>query len=134
MSSQVFLQHQNDVMRSDIKKLVAKNERLEKQHYETVLELCGGEDAPGYAASLDGVEVAKAVKSDHEKWREYDQAEIERLRGALEQVRDIQKPMCGQAPETDWLAWHTTSSQQSEIASTALEQSSPITDTKEGTE
>ena len=39
---------------------------------------------------------------------------------ALEFVRDIEKPMVGEQPETNWLSWYTTASQMVEAAETAL--------------
>lgn len=46
--------------------------------------------------------------------------ENERLREALTYIRDIEKPMTGGKPETDWLSWYTTSSQQTERAAHEL--------------
>lgn len=47
-------------------------------------------------------------------------AEITRLRAALVSIRDIEKPMFGEQPERDWLAWYSTTSQMAELADDAL--------------
>jgi len=54
--------------------------------------------------------------------------ENERLREALIYIRDIEKPMTSSKPETDWLSWYTTSSQQTECAEKALSSSNSKSD------
>lgn len=46
--------------------LLERNAELEEQHYQIMLEICGGEDAPGFAASL-GLEDVKSIMADYRK-------------------------------------------------------------------
>lgn len=66
-----------------------------------------------------------------EQTRDYAQvllAEITSLRAALVSIRDIEKPMFGEQPERDWLAWYSTASQMAELADDALITAKPERD------
>lgn len=59
---------------------------LKDQHYQIMLLVCGGEDAPGFAASL-GVKDVEQIMQQNREFSEYDTATIARLRDVLERQK-----------------------------------------------
>lgn len=73
--------------------LAAEVEQLKDQHYQIMLEICGGEDAPGYAATL-GLDDVRSIMAQRRSFAEYDlatlKADRQRAMGLLvEALRQI---------------------------------------------
>jgi len=73
---------------------------LKDQHYQIMLLVCGGEDAPGFAASL-GVKDVEQIMQQNREFSEYDTATIASLRDALHKYRVAQSKMLARWADGD---------------------------------
>lgn len=80
-------QHEIREASYEIEQLQAENTRLEDQHEQIMLAICGGEDAPGYAATL-GVDVVNSIMMDRDKWLESAREEAGLLKAENERLRE----------------------------------------------
>lgn len=96
---------------ADLTALLSRLERAEAENEQLRLAICGGEDAPGYAASLPLASILDVAKQNTRSWfAETDRATLaeSNLARAVEGLR----PFAGVAPEFD--GWKTRGSTTTE--------------------